>query len=220
MAKPHIKVGIDSEFSPAERGLIFETFKEVATALGIEREPYRVHIGSYEGSPMHQIDVNLSGDPEGDRTAAGSTVNYFLGKDKKDIFVFLNRKKLQTADDTARVLAHELVHVKQMIRDGLVMTKKRGGGVMWKGEALPGHLIRFARKMNRPDFVPWEEEAYGKMHDLAFLALKKISDMARSAKKTGDDFWDWLSARTPEAAVEDRKHYPAFPEAALVKKRG
>ena len=71
----------------------------------------------------------------------------------------------------AQVFCHELVHVKQMIKDGL-----RGGeeGIVYKGELYPIVALAFASILPIP-VEPWEVEAYSRDVELAETVMQYAS---------------------------------------------
>lgn len=77
------------------------------------------------------------------------------------------RGKAYEAHSMLEVFCHEMVHIKQHVKDGLYGDQKRGGQ-WYKGIFFPGALTDFLEATIGPRHgSPWEEEAYGDMFKLA-----------------------------------------------------
>lgn len=83
---------------------------------------------------------------------------------EKDIFIFI--QSTLGFSDTARVLAHEMVHAKQYLLGQIKHREHRGKSyVYWMG------------KINKNDYLnqPWEVAAYSQESILMHKALKTLS---------------------------------------------
>lgn len=72
-------------------------------------------------------------------------------------------------------LAHELVHVKQIVKNELVICE---GNVQWKGRSFVPLEIMYGSKMEFTKYQnqPWEREAYDTQDELASLVFEYFKD--------------------------------------------
>ena len=66
------------------------------------------------------------------------------------------------------VFCHEMFHVKQYLLDGLRDDRGRDG-VWFRGKFYHGNEVMYIQAVNGVKALPWEEEAYGGMLELAKL---------------------------------------------------
>lgn len=71
------------------------------------------------------------------------------------------------------VFCHELVHVKQHIKDGLAGDIRRFGN-WWRGKFYSDDEEQILTWHGGPRAVPWEDEAYGRMRELADEARRAL----------------------------------------------
>lgn len=132
--------------SKTKRHFVERFAQEYAKLLKIHKRAGRVHIA-------------LKGDVKSEHEAEGLT----LGMDK-DIFIYL--QSTMGAADTARVLAHEMVHAKQHLLGQIKHRVKRGKTqTYWMG------------KLNKNDYLnqPWEVAAYSQESILMHKAIEIIT---------------------------------------------
>lgn len=204
--KPHIRIGIKpGDFEEWQGGCIFECFRISAETLGIADEPVKVMVCNEESSPVKSL-ATRDGSTEMLDESSAYTINRFI--DDNTIYVVMNRQQLGDDNDRLwiRAMTHEMVHVKQMIRDGLEAKEDFFGNLQswYKGEVYPTHIVALAKSSKRPDLLPWEEEAYRKGDEIAKIVLDGVNVVATDALKAEKIGGAEASLDVIEKAVADR----------------
>ena len=92
----------------------------------------------------------------------------------KRIFIQLNINK---KEKWLASLSHEMVHVKQVVKGETILADPKTGLAFWRGE--PYNMFRLNEMAARDyDFyrsLPWEQEAFNRMHALARIVARRMA---------------------------------------------
>lgn len=124
-------------------------------------------------------EVNVRLEPEGVLPPkSGGTTGFDPKLPNKVVIQLIDRpdpfQRIGMSYSPFEVFCHELIHVKQHIKDGLIGDLERGGS-WWQGKFWSDRDQAIACMLaGGPDGTPWEKEAYGKMLDLAEAVKAKL----------------------------------------------
>lgn len=125
-----------------------------ANALGIADEDFILDIRFYE---------------KGEANPGSGWIEY----NDRDAAIYLTRD-LQPTEDIMEILAHEMVHLKQYLREEL-QNCCLIGHVIWMGEIVP--IETDPRKWEYWN-SPWEREAFGRQQGLNYIrAYERSKDV-------------------------------------------
>jgi hypothetical protein len=101
---------------------------------------------------------------------------------KKEFWLTLSERVLKNKSKLLEAFCHELVHVKQTIRDGLIGDVQTNR-LYWKGEAVDPFFLAIAKEHD-PLFLPWEAEAYPKGKEIKAQVDKELG-LKYTVRKAG-----------------------------------
>jgi hypothetical protein len=147
---------------PERERFLREAFNITCNQLGIAGEPGTVTVR------LHPQDQMVGASTDGQTMTVTTEGHYYM--------LLNDRLTKSPLFELAQVFCHELVHVKQMVRDGL---RGRMGGLTFKGQFYPNVVLAFADIIPFPT-EPWEVEAYSRDAELAEIVMKYASQEKRS----------------------------------------
>ena len=142
---------------PEGEGLLRQAFNITCNRLGIASEKWTVTLRFNPQSAM--VDDFTDGQTKSTSHNGQCYMELTTNLLKGDTFRLI------------QVFCHELVHVKQIIKDGLRGTPR---GMEFRGELYPIQVLAFASILPFPA-EPWEVEAYSRDTELAKTVMQFVS---------------------------------------------